>query len=100
MSDFRDRNDPFMRNSAYEPYARSGGSVWGWIAGAVFLVIVFGIAFGVRHEPGRLASNQIAPPPATHALPSMPPASTNPAPPMGPGLAPAPAPPPVAPTQQ
>ncbi len=100
MSDFRDPCDPLMRNSAYEPYARGGGSAWGWIVAAVFLVIVLGITFGVRHEPSRLASNQMAPPPATHALPLAPPASTNPARPTGPGLAPAPAPAPVALTQQ
>ncbi len=100
MSDFRDPCDPLMRNSAYEPYARGGGSAWGWIVAAVFLVIVLGITFGVRHEPSRLASNQMTPPPATHALLLAPPASTNPARPMGPGLAPAPAPAPVALTQQ
>ena len=100
MSHFRDPYDLLMRNSAYEPYARGGGSAWGWIVAAVFLVIVLGITFGVRHEPSRLASNQMAPPPATHALPLAPPVSTNPARPMGPGLAPAPAPAPVAPSQQ
>ena len=77
MSDFRDPYDLLMRNSAYEPYARGGGSAWGWIVAAVFLVIVLGITFGVRHEPSRLASNQMAPPPATHALPLAPPVSTE-----------------------
>ena len=36
MSDYRDPNDPMYR---YEPADRTGMS-WGWIAGAVFLVIV------------------------------------------------------------
>jgi hypothetical protein len=102
MSDYRDPNDPLMRNTAYEPAAGRTGTVWGWIAAAVFLVIILGIAFGVGHEPNRFASNEAVPPPVTHPSPLAPPAATtNPARPMAPGLAPAPAPvAPVAPTQQ
>jgi hypothetical protein len=97
MSDYRDPNDTLMRNTAYEPAAGRTGTVWGWIAAAVFLVIVLGIAFGVGHEPNRFASNEAVPPPLTHPSPLAPPAATtNPARPMAPGLAPAP----VAPTQQ
>ena len=70
MSDYRDRNDPL--NTSYEPVDNRGGTVWSWIAGAaVFLVIVVAVAFGVAHEPSRVASNgmqsttRIAPPPMT-----------------------------------
>ena len=56
MSDYRDPNDPMYGNRGYEPADRTGTS-WGWIAGAVFLVIVLGLAFGVGHEPSRVASS-------------------------------------------
>jgi hypothetical protein len=67
MSDYRDPNDPMFRNAGYEPAERNSGTSWGWIAGAVFLVIVLALAFGVGHEPSRVASN--APPPETSAPP-------------------------------
>ena len=69
MSDYRDPNDPLMRNTAYEPAAGRTGTVWGWIAAAVFLVIILGIVFGVGHEPNRFASNEAVPPPLTHPSP-------------------------------
>ena len=84
MSDYRDPNDPMY--GSYEPAGRTSRG-WGWIAGAVFLVIVLALAFGVSREPSRVASNdsQSA---ATH---TMPPANTNPG--SLPGLTPpAPAP--------
>ncbi len=102
MSDYRNPNDPLMRNSSYEPVGHYNAS-WGWIAGAVFLVIVFAIAFGVGHEPSRTASNEVAPPPAAHHMsPMAPPAGAltgalNPARPLAPGLAPTPAPAPTRP---
>jgi len=64
MSDYRDPNDPMYGNRGYEPADRTSMS-WGWIAGAVFLVIVLALAFGVGHEPSRVASNNAAPPQAT-----------------------------------
>ena len=57
MSDYRDPNDPMY---GYEPADRTGMS-WGWIAGAVFLVIVLAVALGVGHEPTR--SHRITPRP-------------------------------------
>jgi hypothetical protein len=89
MSDFRnynDPNDPLNRNMGYEPEARD--SAWGWIAVAVCLVIILAIAFGASREPSRVASNDVAPPAATH--PAGPPNAANPAAP--PGLVPPPAP--------
>jgi hypothetical protein len=101
---YRDPNDPAMGTTAYEPATGRAGTPWGWIAAAVFLVIVLGIAFGVGHEPNRLAMNEAVSPPVTHPSPLTPPAGlTNPARPMTPGLAPAPAPlapAPATPTQQ
>ena len=80
MSDYRDPNDPMHRNMGYEPAERGTGTSWGWIAGAVFLVIVLALAFGVGHEPSRVASNNASPPPQTSA----------PAPSALPGLTPPP----------
>jgi len=73
MSDYRnyggDPNDPLHRNFGYEPTARGGA--WGWIIGAAFLVVVLVLAFGMSHEPKRVASNNVTPPSATYpATPS------------------------------
>lgn len=79
MSDFRDPlyrdlNNPMSGNVGYEP-ATGRNAGWGWIAGAVFLVIVLALAFGVGHAPdSRVASNTMAPA-TTHPL--APPAATN-----------------------
>ena len=91
MSDYRDPNDPMYGNLGYEPSDRRSNSGWGWIAAALFLVIVLAIGFGVAHEPTRVASND-SPPAATHMTP---PATTNPG--SLPGLAPPPAPAPSRP---
>jgi hypothetical protein len=93
MSDYRDPNDPTYGNLGYEPADRRTSNGWGWIAGAVFLVIVLAIAFGVGHEPSRVASNDGT---QSAATPMAPPATTsNPAPSTIPGLAPPPAPAPA-----
>lgn len=94
MSDYRDPNDPMYGNLGYEPAARRS-SGWGWIAGAVFLVIVLALAFGIGREPSRLASNDSSQPPATRMAP--PAGTANPATPGAPGLAPPPAPAPARP---
>jgi hypothetical protein len=91
MSDYRDPNDPMYGNLGYEPSDRRTNSGWGWIAAALFLVIVLAIGFGVAHEPTRVASND-SPSAATHMTP---PATTNPG--SLPGLAPPPAPAPARP---
>ena len=76
MSDYRDPNDPMY---GYEPADRTMG--WGWIAGAAFLVImILAVAFGVGHEPTRVASNNATPPQTTAPA----------APPTMPGLTPPP----------
>jgi hypothetical protein len=93
MSDYRDPsrspNDPLWQGRAYEP--TSGENVgWGWIAGALALVVIVTIAFGVGHNPTQTASNdtpatasRLVPPPAN------PPRQLNPA---FPGLTPSPPP--------
>jgi len=87
MSDYRDPNDPMHGNFGYEPADRRS-SGWGWIAGAVFLVIVLALAFGNAREPSRVASNDSQ----SAATRTAPPAhTTNPASTI-PGLAPPPAP--------
>ena len=64
MSDYRDPNDPMFGNRGYEA-CRPHQHELGVIAGAVFLVIVLALAFGVGHEPSRVASNNATPPQAT-----------------------------------
>jgi hypothetical protein len=99
MSDYRNQDfnypeDPMRRDAKFDPDTRAANAAWGWIAAAVFLVVVLAVAFGIGHQPGQLgtntASNDITAPPATHMM--APPAnnmspttitpapSTNPAP--------------------
>ena len=86
MTDYRDPNDPLHGNLGYEPADRRTNSGWGWMAAAVFLVIVLALGFGVAHEPSRVASND-----QQSATRMTPPANTtNPG--SLPGLAPPPAP--------
>ena len=91
MSDYRDPNDPMWRNTPYTADQRGYNATWGWVAGAVFLVIVLAIAFGVRNEPTHTASND--PAPSAHVAP---PPAINPASPANPSMArPAPVPAPT-----
>jgi hypothetical protein len=84
MSDYRNPNDPLRRDPPYDPDARAMNATWGWIAAAVFLVVVLAVAFGVGHQSGQYntasndtspAVNHMAPPPAA---PSPNPGMTNP----------------------
>jgi hypothetical protein len=92
MSDYRDPNDPTWRNAAYDPNARGYSSTWGWVIGALFVLVVLVIAFGTKHESTQTASNAGSPPAATRmappasgltpspANPSQPPSPANPTP--------------------
>jgi hypothetical protein len=81
--DYRNPEDPFQRDAAYDPNARSGNSAWGWVAAAVFVAIVLAVVFGMGHQPGQnetnTAANETRPPASTMAPPAGP-APTNPAP--------------------
>jgi hypothetical protein len=87
MSDYR--NQDFSHLNPEDPFASSArmdGSAanvaWGWVAAAVFLAVILAAAFGIGHQPGGIgtntASNDVAPPAATHMAP--PPASVLPPP--------------------
>ncbi|MGB6538961.1 MAG: hypothetical protein WBF58_23720 [Xanthobacteraceae bacterium] len=89
MSDYNyNSDDPWRRDTAYDLNARRRGSAWGWIAGAVFLAIVLGIAFGVGHTPnsGRnnVFANSGAPPMAQPHLAPSGPAKPTYSPPLSP----------------
>ena len=92
--DYRNPEDPFQRDTAYDPNVRTGNSAWGWIAAAVFVAIVLAVVFGMGRQPGQngtnTASNEArAPattqmkPPTTNPSPTSP-APANPAPPVTP----------------
>ena len=92
--DYRNPEDPFQRDTAYDPNVRTGNSAWGWIAAAVFVAIVLAVVFGMGRQPGQngtnTASNETrAPattqikPPATNPSPASP-APASPAPPVAP----------------
>jgi hypothetical protein len=78
--------DPFRSDAQLDPNARAPNAAWGWIAAAVFLVVVLAVAFGYGHKPGQLgtntAANDITPPAVTHMAPpaTVLPPSTAPAP--------------------
>jgi hypothetical protein len=82
--DYRNPEDPFQRDAAYDPNARSGNSAWGWVAAAVFVAIVLAVVFGMGHQPGQngtnTAANETRPPASIMAPPAGTPAPTNPAP--------------------
>lgn len=90
MSDYRNYGshnpeDPLRNDPQLDPNVRAPSAAWGWIAAAVFLVIVLAVVFGYGHKPGQLgtntASNDVSPPAATHMSPpaTIPPGSTAPA---------------------
>jgi hypothetical protein len=94
MSDYRNSefgNDPLRRDPPYDPDARAMNATWGWIAAAVFIVVVLAVAFGIGHEPGQsgtnTASNDAMPPAATRMAPPLTPVS----PAAPPAVTPAPA---------
>lgn len=81
MSDYRNPDDPLRRDLGHDPKARSMNATWGWIAAAVFIVVVLAVAFGTGYRPGsgysNVASNSTTPP----AVTQMPPPTMAPAPP-------------------
>ena len=111
MSDYRyqdpqDPNDPFRNEANLDPNVRPPPQAWGWIAAAMFVVIVMAIAFGVGRKPGELgtntASNETTPPAVTHMAPpaNVPPKAATPAPATNAAPPVTPAPAPAAPAQQ
>jgi hypothetical protein len=94
--DYRNPEDPFQRDTAYDPNVRTGNSAWGWIAAAVFVAIVLAVVFGMGHQPNQNGTNTAANetrPPATQMAPP----ATNPSTPASPAPA-SPAPTSPAPT--
>ena len=92
--DYRNPEDPFQRDTAYDPNVRTGNSAWGWIAAAVFVAIVLAVVFGMGRQPGQNGTNTASnetrtpattqmKPPATNPSPASP-APANPAPPVTP----------------
>lgn len=83
--DYRYPEDPFRNNSQLDSNLGAPSAAWGWIAAAVFLVVVLAVAFGFGHKPGQLgtntASNDITSPAAAHMAPlaAVPPPSAAPA---------------------
>ena len=70
-SDFRNPEDPFRDDAKMDPNVGVTNAAWGWIAAAVFLIVILAVAFGIGHQPGSTttASNDMASPAATHMTP-------------------------------
>jgi hypothetical protein len=90
MSEYRNANDPMGRDTPYDLNAGRGSGAWGWIAGAVLIAILVGLAFGVSRTPNQQGSNvannnapitrtQPAPAPGGPGNPAFTPAPLNPA---------------------
>ena len=81
--DYRNPEDQFQRDTAYDPNVRTGNSAWGWVAAAVFVAIVLAVVFGMGRNPGQngtnTASNEMRPPAATQMAPRPSPATPAPA---------------------
>jgi hypothetical protein len=89
MTDYRDPNNPLDIDRRAD--MRSSNAMWGWIAGAVFLVLVLAVIFGLGGSDQRTAGTSPASPPAATTgsgagsspgstaptRPSMPPAGQN-----------------------
>jgi hypothetical protein len=64
LGDYQDPNDPMRR--AGTPYeAPQSNAALGWIAGAVFLVVVLALIFGLGGDGERTAGTGTTPPAAT-----------------------------------
>jgi hypothetical protein len=78
MSNY-DYNDPLRRDPPYDPVASDMNATWGWIAAAVFIVVILAVAFGIGHQGQsgtNTAQNEFGPPAATRMAP--PPATMSP----------------------
>jgi hypothetical protein len=89
--DYRSADDPSRRRPGGDLDTGAASAAWGWIAAAVFAVIVIAAAFTLGHGPNQggtnTASNEPQPPVTSPMAP--PPASTmtppaNPAAPLSP----------------
>jgi len=85
----RDPNDPYRGNP--DPMGGPDNTAWGWIAAAVFVLVIIAVGFGLGHKPGEggvnTASNESTPPAIKRMAipaPSMAPAPTTPAAPITP----------------
>jgi hypothetical protein len=77
MSNY-DYNDPMRRDQAYDPVAGETNAKWGWLAAAILVVVIIGLAVGMsRQQSGpRTAQNESGPPAVTRMAP--PPAASAP----------------------
>jgi hypothetical protein len=78
--DYRNPEDPFQRDTAYDPNVRTGNSAWGWIAAAVFVAIVLAVVFGMGRQPGQNGTNTASNETRAPATTQMKPPATNPSP--------------------
>ncbi len=96
MTDYRNPDDPWRRDPSYDLNSRNANATWGWIAGAIVLVVLAALAFGVGRSPNqagnrvatntRPPANQMAPAPGAPGSRSL-----TPAPAPAPSPSPAPA---------
>jgi hypothetical protein len=74
--------DPSRRSANMDPDVRAANATWGWVAAAVFVVVMLAVAFGMAHQSGQVgtntASNDVTTPPAaTHMAPPVAAPQTN-----------------------
>ncbi|HEX4408412.1 MAG TPA: hypothetical protein VH206_06550 [Xanthobacteraceae bacterium] len=83
----RDPNDPYRNDPNLASAGGADNTAWGWIAAAVFVLVIVAVGFGLGHKPGEnginTASNDMSPPAVTRIPPPVP----MPAPTMAPAPA-------------
>lgn len=77
MTDYRDPNTRLDVERRAD--SRSSNAMWGWIAGAVFLVLVLAVIFGLGGSDNQTATNTGSPPAATTGTGASPSGSAPPA---------------------
>jgi hypothetical protein len=74
-----ENGNPMWQPGEYGPARRSYGSRWGWLAGALVVLALIAIVFGVSHGPTKTAMNEPRPTAGNLAIPAPAPQDANPA---------------------
>ena len=86
--DFRDPEDPFRRDPILSPDVGAEDTAWGWVAAALFILVLLAVGLGIWGKPPQggvnTASNDLNAPAVTRMAPPapMPTPSMAPTPPI------------------
>ena len=83
-SDFGNPEDPFRRDPILSPDAGDGDSAWGWVAAALFVLVLLAVGLGIWGKPPQGGVNTASNDPTAPAVTHMAPPAPMPAPTMAP----------------